>query len=35
MLEEDNLNNSDLETIYSVLKNKIDMLFDTLKREIL
>ena len=32
-LEQDNLDNSDLESLYNALKNKIDSLFDTLKKE--
>lgn len=32
-LEQDNLDNSDLESLYNALKTKIDLLFDTLKSE--
>ena len=32
-LEQDNLDNSDLESLYNALKTKIDLLFETLKRE--
>ncbi len=32
-LEQDNLDGSDLESLYNVLKTKIDLLFETLKRE--
>ena len=34
-LEQDNIDNSDLESLYNALKNKIDSLFDTLRKEIL
>jgi len=34
-LEQDNLDISDLESLYNALKNKIDLLFDTLKKEVL
>ncbi|MCI9844241.1 hybrid sensor histidine kinase/response regulator [Flavobacterium pectinovorum] len=34
-LEQNDLENSNLESLYSALKSKIDLLFDTLKREIL